>query len=109
MATKEGALPELRAEDTKRPACRPPLRLDCNVDKSRCYAPVGGALMSRLSFARPLRTFLRSDDGPTAVEYALILSAILAICLLAVQAVGRATGSSFERSSQQLSTFIRGG
>ncbi|GIW94085.1 MAG: hypothetical protein KatS3mg110_2126 [Pirellulaceae bacterium] len=59
------------------------------------------------SLMQPLLSFLKNEDGPTAVEYALILSAILAACLLAVQTVGRVTQSSFEYSKQQIVSFMQ--
>jgi pilus assembly protein Flp/PilA len=42
---------------------------------------------------------LRAEDGPTAVEYAVMLALILMICLAAIQSVGNQTGTSFSNSS----------
>jgi len=39
--------------------------------------------------------FLRSDDGPTAVEYAVMLALIVVVCLTAVRAVGTTTAAKF--------------
>jgi pilus assembly protein Flp/PilA len=41
--------------------------------------------------------FLVSDDGPTAVEYAVMLALIILVCFAAIQALGTASSSSFER------------
>jgi pilus assembly protein Flp/PilA len=35
-----------------------------------------------------MRRFLRSQDGPTAVEYAVMLALIVIICLASIQLVG---------------------
>jgi len=32
--------------------------------------------------------FLRAEDGPTAVEYAVMLALIIVVCLVAVAALG---------------------
>ena len=34
------------------------------------------------------RQFLTSEDGPTAVEYAVMLALIIVVCLTAIQAIG---------------------
>ena len=34
------------------------------------------------------RQFLASEDGPTAVEYAVMLALIIIVCLTAITAVG---------------------
>jgi pilus assembly protein Flp/PilA len=35
-----------------------------------------------------LREFLRREDGPTAVEYAVMLALIIAACIAAIGALG---------------------
>jgi pilus assembly protein Flp/PilA len=40
--------------------------------------------------------FLREEDGPTAVEYAVMLAAILMVCLAAITSVGGALDSQFQ-------------
>ena len=32
--------------------------------------------------------FLREEDGPTAVEYAVMLAMIVALCIVAIESVG---------------------
>ncbi len=39
--------------------------------------------------------FLRSEDGPTAVEYAVMLSLIIVVCLVAVTALGSNASATF--------------
>ena len=40
--------------------------------------------------------FLKSEDGPTAVEYAIMLALIVVVCLAAIQSVGTSSSSVFE-------------
>ena len=39
--------------------------------------------------------FLKREDGPTAVEYAVMLSLIIVVCLLAVSALGTGACATF--------------
>jgi pilus assembly protein Flp/PilA len=39
--------------------------------------------------------FLSSEDGPTAVEYAVMLSLIVVVCLTAIQAIGSSANDTF--------------
>ena len=47
------------------------------------------------SFAKKLQRFLVSEDGPTAVEYAVMLALIIIVCLTAITAVGTAASNTF--------------
>jgi pilus assembly protein Flp/PilA len=49
--------------------------------------------MYRLAVA--LQRFLRSEDGPTAVEYAVMLALIIVVCLVAISAVGTQASATF--------------
>jgi pilus assembly protein Flp/PilA len=40
-------------------------------------------------------SFLRSEDGPTAVEYAVMLALIIAVCVGAVTTVGKNANTMF--------------
>ena len=46
--------------------------------------------------------FLREEDGPTAVEYAVMLALIVAVCLGAVHMMANATADSFNTSAKNL-------
>ena len=48
------------------------------------------------------RQFLASEDGPTAVEYAVMLALIVIVCLTAITAVGTKASSTFDTVSQSL-------
>jgi len=44
---------------------------------------------------RNTRKFLASEDGPTAVEYAVMLALIIVVCLTAIQAIGTNANATF--------------
>jgi pilus assembly protein Flp/PilA len=48
--------------------------------------------------------FLSDESGPTAVEYAVMLALIIAVCITAVGAMGLANANSFEESSTEISS-----
>jgi len=43
-----------------------------------------------------IKNFLVSEDGPTAVEYAVMLALIIVVCLTAITSVGTVTNTTFE-------------
>lgn len=54
-------------------------------------------------FAKKVQRFLASEDGPTAVEYAVMLALIVIVCLTAIQAIGTNANSTFQAIADQLS------
>ena len=54
------------------------------------------------SLALSVKKFLISEDGPTAVEYAVMLALIIVVCLTAIQAVGTNAKTTFTSVSAQL-------
>jgi pilus assembly protein Flp/PilA len=46
-------------------------------------------------FTASIKRFLVSEDGPTAVEYAVMLALIIVVCLTAIQAVGTNANAKF--------------
>jgi pilus assembly protein Flp/PilA len=44
---------------------------------------------------RSVVDFLKNDDGPTAVEYAVMLALIIVVCLAAITTIGTAASSTF--------------
>ena len=44
---------------------------------------------------RAVVEFLRREDGPTAVEYAVMLSLIIVVCLAAISVVGQKASGTF--------------
>jgi pilus assembly protein Flp/PilA len=49
-----------------------------------------------------IERFLRSEDGPTAVEYAVMLALIVVVCLGAIQAIGTNANTTFTNISQAI-------
>ncbi len=49
-----------------------------------------------------IKNFLREEDGPTAVEYAVMLALIVAVCIGAVNTIAHATADSFDTSAKNL-------
>ena len=47
----------------------------------------------------PIQRFLASEDGPTAVEYAVMLALIVVVCITAIQAVGQNANTTFDGAS----------
>lgn len=47
------------------------------------------------SLAKKLHRFLVSEDGPTAVEYAVMLALIVIVCLTAIQQLGQQANTTF--------------
>ncbi len=56
------------------------------------------------SFALKVQRFLASEDGPTAVEYAVMLALIVIVCLTAIQAIGTNANATFDKVAGQLAT-----
>ncbi|HUE14322.1 MAG TPA: Flp family type IVb pilin [Planctomycetaceae bacterium] len=44
-----------------------------------------------------VKRFLGSEDGPTAVEYAVMLALIVVVCLTAIQAIGTNANTTFNK------------
>jgi pilus assembly protein Flp/PilA len=47
------------------------------------------------SLALKVRSFLVSEDGPTAVEYAVMLALIVIVCLTAITSIGTKANTTF--------------
>jgi pilus assembly protein Flp/PilA len=45
---------------------------------------------------------LQNEDGPTAVEYAVMLAMIIVVCLTAITSVGSKTNSQFNNAATAL-------
>jgi pilus assembly protein Flp/PilA len=55
-----------------------------------------------LSILDATRRFLSSEDGPTAVEYAVMLALIVIVCLTAIGAVGSNANTTFSAVATSL-------
>ena len=58
---------------------------------------------------RKIRRFVRSEDGPTAVEYAVMLALIMMACIGAVMILGEATRDSFSDSQNKIVNAMQAG
>ncbi|MCA9178667.1 MAG: Flp family type IVb pilin [Planctomycetales bacterium] len=50
--------------------------------------------------------FLRDEDGPTAVEYAVMLALIVVFCLASIRLFGANTASTFGTIRDSISVFM---
>lgn len=55
-------------------------------------------------FYQSVRKFLVAEDGPTAVEYAVMLALIIVVALTAIQTVGTRTSATFNAVAAKLPT-----
>lgn len=64
--------------------------------------------MTRIGWRDRIQRLIQSEDGPTAVEYAVLLALIVVVCVGAVKNMATATGSSFDRSSAAINQALSG-
>ena len=48
--------------------------------------------------------FMKREDGPTAVEYAVMLALIIVVCIIAITALGSNASGTFNYVSGKVST-----
>jgi len=53
-------------------------------------------------FTARVRNFLKSEDGPTAVEYAVMLALIVVVCIGSVTLIGTNADAKFTEISTSL-------
>ena len=53
-------------------------------------------------FAERVVNFLKREDGPTAVEYAVMLALIIVVCITAITALGTNANKTFNSVSNNL-------
>lgn len=54
-------------------------------------------------FVNSVKKFLVSEDGPTAVEYAVMLALIIIVCLTAIGNIGTSANTKFGEVNTALS------
>ncbi|HWY87496.1 MAG TPA: Flp family type IVb pilin [Gemmataceae bacterium] len=59
-------------------------------------------MLSRISKA--VVRFLKHEEGPTAVEYAVMLALIIVVCITAITALGTNANKTFTGVSNTLAT-----
>ena len=55
-------------------------------------------------FTQALVNFVKNEDGPTAVEYAVMLALIIVVCIAAITAIGTNANSTFSTVGSSLQT-----
>ncbi len=53
-------------------------------------------------------SFIGEEDGPTAVEYAVLLAGIIALCIGAITLVGGGTSNFWSNNRSQLDSALGG-
>ena len=53
-------------------------------------------------FAQSVVKFLKAEDGPTAVEYAVMLALIIVVCIAAITALGTNANATFSSVSNTI-------
>jgi pilus assembly protein Flp/PilA len=56
------------------------------------------------NFISKIRCFLASEDGPTAVEYAVMLALILVACITIVTSLGTSVSGTFSSVNASMSS-----
>lgn len=51
-----------------------------------------------------VQRFLKAEDGPTAVEYAVMLALIIVVCITAITALGTNANKTYTKTSNTLVT-----
>jgi pilus assembly protein Flp/PilA len=46
--------------------------------------------------------FLKSEDGPTAVEYAVMLALIIVVCIAAISVLGSNANNTFNKAATSI-------
>ena len=56
------------------------------------------------SIVKKLVSFLKKEDGPTAVEYAVMLALIIVVCIAAISALGSNASNTFTYVGNKVNT-----
>ncbi|MFO0964771.1 MAG: Flp family type IVb pilin [Gemmataceae bacterium] len=55
-------------------------------------------------FLSSVVSFLKREDGPTAVEYAVMLALIIVVCITAITALGTNANATFNKVGAAIGT-----
>ncbi len=53
-------------------------------------------------FSQSVVNFLKNEDGPTAVEYAVMLALIIVVCITAITSLGTNASNTFSYVATQV-------
>ena len=56
------------------------------------------------AIATRLVRFLKQEDGPTALEYAVMLALVIVVCLVAIGTVGSQANTTFSTAGAKMQT-----
>jgi pilus assembly protein Flp/PilA len=56
------------------------------------------------TLAKKVQRFLVAEDGPTAVEYAVMLALIVIVCITAIRSIGTNANLTFESVATELAS-----
>ena len=56
------------------------------------------------AITKNLVEFLKKEDGPTAVEYAVMLALIIVVCIAAISALGSNASNTFQYVGNTVNT-----
>lgn len=94
------------ANDSRTDASR--LVSQARIHRAKSAQPQNGVLynlsenLAMKNFMNKVVNFLKAEDGPTAVEYAIMLALIVIVCLVAITNVGTAANAVFEDVADKL-------
>ena len=54
------------------------------------------------TIARRVVRFVKTEDGPTAVEYAVMLALVITVCLVAITTLGSQANNTFSTTGNKL-------
>jgi len=55
-------------------------------------------------FTQAVVSFLKNEDGPTAVEYAVMLALIIVVCIAAIGTLGSNASNTFNRVANSVAS-----
>jgi pilus assembly protein Flp/PilA len=68
----------------------------------RLRTPVTASEIAMNKLCLKVQRFLESEDGPTAVEYAVMLALIVIVCLTAIRSIGTNANTTFGNVAKEL-------
>jgi pilus assembly protein Flp/PilA len=54
------------------------------------------------AITRSVKNFINNEDGPTAVEYAVMLALIIVLCIVVIRQVGTSASKTFSVTDSAL-------
>jgi pilus assembly protein Flp/PilA len=60
-------------------------------------------------FYRKALRFLQDEDGPTAVEYAVMLALIIVVCIAAITTLGANANQTFNNTNLNIAAGLKAG